>query len=142
MGKRENRGPEHGLAFPGDGHEKEVDAWRYRALACDLVGARRRRSHNPRLRFTRCDPGDKSDPDLQGLIQKCPTEMEGRAMTSACSSCAVLSPSNWSLIYFRSLPTSSSVEGYEVLGQVFALMRHHAGAVPAAVTRITAFSVD
>ena len=37
--------------YPGDGHEKEVDPWRYRSLACELVRARRCRSHNPRLRL-------------------------------------------------------------------------------------------
>jgi hypothetical protein len=92
--------------YPGDGHEKEVDPWRYRPRACELVRARRCRSHNPCLRFTRCrclvdDPPNKSEPVLWGLIQKCPSEMEGRAMTSACSSCAVLSPSNCSLIYWH-----------------------------------------
>ena len=39
VGKREKRGPEHGLDFRGDGHEREVDPWRYRALACDLARA-------------------------------------------------------------------------------------------------------
>jgi hypothetical protein len=47
VGKREKRGPEHGLDFRGDGHEREVDPWRYRALACNLVRARRYRNHNP-----------------------------------------------------------------------------------------------
>ena len=37
--------------YPGDGHENELDPWRYRGVACDLVRARRCRSHNPRLRL-------------------------------------------------------------------------------------------
>ena len=41
------------ISYSGDGHEKEVDPWRYRGLACELVRARRCRSNNPRLRFTR-----------------------------------------------------------------------------------------
>src|SRR5215469_13035418 len=47
VGKRKKRGPEHGLEFRGNGHEREVDPWRYRALACNLVRARRYRNHNP-----------------------------------------------------------------------------------------------
>ena len=41
------RGPRTPISYSGDGHEKEVDPWRYRGLACELVRARRCRSHNP-----------------------------------------------------------------------------------------------
>jgi len=49
VGKRESEGQNHGLENPGDGHEREVDRWRYRALACELVRARRGRGDNPPL---------------------------------------------------------------------------------------------
>jgi hypothetical protein len=45
------------IRFPGDGHEREVDPWRYRAPASELARARRCRRDNPPFEVRCSAPG-------------------------------------------------------------------------------------